>query len=250
MPTLFSLSCTHCGAGPFFTPRISRPAKIGQACSVLRREIQRDCLGTGKFARHRRHFFGLQRAQASGGQIARDAPDAGRIAAIGGDGDIDQRIVGQRPSVFQRRRHGRAAWRRRVQLDDAVMVFAQQQLAGAEHIMPRDSTPRMVPIFSASPVAGITVPGRASTTLMPARALGAPQTICSVFAVAGIDHAQPQLVGIGMFFGGDDFADDEILQPRAGIVDAFHFQPDGGQLVGDGVAHRHRCRDVLSARRG
>ena len=45
--------------------------------------------------------------------------------------------------------------------------------------MPRDSTPRMVPIFSASPDAGMTVPGRASTTLMPARALGAPQTICS-----------------------------------------------------------------------
>src|SRR6202041_4049806 len=31
MPTDFSRSCTHLGAGPFLTPRISRPSKIGQA---------------------------------------------------------------------------------------------------------------------------------------------------------------------------------------------------------------------------
>src|ERR1700727_3562748 len=31
IPTDFKRSCTHLGAGPFLTPRISRRAKIGQA---------------------------------------------------------------------------------------------------------------------------------------------------------------------------------------------------------------------------
>ena len=30
-PTEVSLRCSHSGDGPFFTPRISRPAKVGQA---------------------------------------------------------------------------------------------------------------------------------------------------------------------------------------------------------------------------
>ena len=38
-----------------------------------------------------------------------------------------------------------------------------------------------------------------------------------------------------MFFGADDLGDGEILQPRAGILDAFDFQSDAGELVGDGL---------------
>ncbi len=38
-----------------------------------------------------------------------------------------------------------------------------------------------------------------------------------------------------MFFGADDLGDGEILQPRAGILDAFHLKPDAGELVGNGL---------------
>ena len=31
-PMARSLSCSHCGEGPFFTPEISRPANIRHAC--------------------------------------------------------------------------------------------------------------------------------------------------------------------------------------------------------------------------
>ena len=48
-----------------------------------------------------------------------------------------------------------------------------------EHNMPRDSTPRMVPIFNSAPVAGMIVPGLANTAFMPACAFGAPQTTCT-----------------------------------------------------------------------
>ena len=99
--------------------------------------------------------------------------------------------------------------------------------------MPRDSTPRMVPILSASPLTGITTPGRANTAFMPVCALGAPQTTWIGAAGAGVDHAELQLVGVGMFLGRDDMGDGEILQPRAGILDRFHFETDGGELVGD-----------------
>src|SRR4029077_3699860 len=37
-----------------------------------------------------------------------------------------------------------------------------------------------------------------------------------------------------MLLGRDHIGDSEILQPRAGIFDRFHFQTDGGQLVGNG----------------
>ena len=48
--------------------------------------------------------------------------------------------------------------------------------------MPRLSTSRIFPTFSAAPVAGITVPGGAKIVRSPARAFGAPQTTCTVAA--------------------------------------------------------------------
>jgi hypothetical protein len=36
-----------------------------------------------------------------------------------------------------------------------------------------------------------------------------------------------------MLFGADDLGDDEILQARARIADAFDFQADGGELGGN-----------------
>ena len=54
-----------------------------------------DAAGVGRdFARDGLHLFGFERAQTGSRQIAGDAPDAGGVAAIGGDGDVDQRIGG------------------------------------------------------------------------------------------------------------------------------------------------------------
>ena len=46
--------------------------------------------------------------------------------------------------------------------------------------MPFDSTPRMTPFFSSTPVAGMVVPAGAKTPFMPVRALGAPHTTWTV----------------------------------------------------------------------
>ena len=249
MPTAFNRSCTHLGAGPFLTPRISRPAKIGQASLFSGVKSSAALMGEGNLPATGVTFsvFSVPRPAA-----ARSRAMPNTLAASPRLGVMETSISGslaRRPASTSAAITGAPTLAPARQLDDAVMVFAQQQFAGAEHIMPRDSTPRMVPSFRASPVAGMTVPGRASTTLMPARALGAPQTICSVVR-AGRDAAQPQLVGIGMLFGGDDFADDEILQAAPGSVTLSTSRPMAVRRSAIWSTRRRRCRDALSARRG
>ena len=64
---------------------------------------------------------------------------------------------------------------------------------------------------------GMKVPGGENTPFIPVRAFGAPHTICTGVAFAGIDHADAQTVGIGMLLGLDHVGDDEILE-RLGLV--------------------------------
>jgi hypothetical protein len=76
--------------------------------------------------------------------------------------------------------------------------------------MPRLSTPRMVPIAERDVLAGNEGAGRREHADQPARAFGAPQTTCTGFgAVAGIDHADAQPIGIGMLLGLDHPRDRE-----------------------------------------
>ncbi len=57
--------------------------------------------------------------------------------------------------------------------------------------MPIDSTPRMLDfLISMPPRPGTVVPGNASTPFMPARALGAPHTICKVSLPVSTVHTR------------------------------------------------------------
>ena len=114
--------------------------------------------------------------------------------------------------------------------------------------MPRDSTPRMLEILSASPETGMTVPGPREHALHARMRIGrAADDLHDV--VARIDHAKLELVGVGMFVRRDDMGDNEILQRRALVFDRFHFEPDARHRVGDRLARRRRSRDAPSARR-
>ena len=62
--------------------------------------------------------------------------------------------------------------------------------------MPRLSTPRIVPTSSVMFLPGMKVPGGANTLFMPVRAFGAPHTTCTGSPDAGVDHADPQAVGV------------------------------------------------------
>ncbi len=74
--------------------------------------------------RNRRRRPGLQRADPSGGEVAGDAAHREAVAAIGGDGDLDHRVIEPGPG-------GVGGAHRRVlrQFDDAGMIVAEAHLA-------------------------------------------------------------------------------------------------------------------------
>ena len=200
------------------------------------REIQRDSLGARIFARHRLHFFRFQLAQTASGQIAGDAEHAGRVAAIGRDRHIEQGIVGQEARGFERARHRLTGLGIGLELDDAVMVFAQQQFAGAAHHAARF---HIADLADLQRFAGRRN-HRAGTGQhhldAGARVGCAAHDLQRLLAVT--DRAQAQLVGIGMLVGGQHFAHHESLQGGAGIGDAFDFQSDAGKLFADDFRRR------------
>ena len=53
------------------------------------------------------------------------------------------------------------------------------------------------------------------------------------FAVAGIDLADPEPVGVRVLFGLHDTCGDKRFQSFGAVLDPFEFEPDHGQRVGD-----------------
>jgi hypothetical protein len=51
--------------------------------------------------------------------------------------------------------------------------------------------------------------------------------------VAGVDHADPQAVGVGMLFGRDHARDRERRQRFRLVLDVLDLKPDHGELVGE-----------------
>ena len=101
-----------------------------------------------------------------------------------------------------------------------------------ERIIPSEATPRSFALRSFSPP-GIRAPGRATATVWPAATLGAPQTIVAL-AVAGVDLADPQPVGVGVLLGAQHLADDEALgRGRADGADPLDLGPGHHQPLGD-----------------
>ena len=111
-----------------------------------------------------------QPAQARGREVARDAAHPEAVAAVGRELDLDHR-----PLEAQRLDRRRADLGVGGQLDDAVMLLAQLELAHRAEHADAGHAP-ITALFSTSPEAGMTEPSGANTAFMPVRALGAPQT--------------------------------------------------------------------------
>ncbi len=204
-PIARSRSCTHLGEGPFFTLRIKRPANSGQAFAVSGGKLSATVFGLAKLPGTGMHGLALERPETGGGQIARNAVDGGAVAAIGRDGDVDHRIVEAQRLGGRRADLGVVG-----QLDDAGVFVGQPQFAlrtqhaarfqaadraDLEHVAGRRDDRRRAGEHALH--AGMRV-GRAADHLHDVR--------------AGIDHAQLELVGIGMLLGRDDMADGEVAQ--------------------------------------
>jgi hypothetical protein len=99
--------------------------------------------------------------------------------------------------------------------------------------MPRDSTPRIAPIFKTSPEAGIVVPGRGKHGFHAAARIRCAADDLNRIAVADIDHADAELVRVRMLLGGDHVGDDEGREQCGLVFDAFDFEADFVQLLGN-----------------
>ena len=91
-PIAVSRFCSQSGDGPFLTPRTRRSAKAGHSDGVWPKSSvtvtgQGNSPLTGFGARS------LKRAEVGGGEIARDAVDAGAVRPVRRQVDLDHRIV-------------------------------------------------------------------------------------------------------------------------------------------------------------
>jgi hypothetical protein len=80
---------------------------------------------------------------------------------------------------------------------------------------------------------------------MPVRALGAPHTTCTGCARAGIDHANPELIGVGMLLGRDDISDRKAGQLLGAIFHPLDLEADAGERGNDLVKPRLGFEVVL-----
>ena len=171
--------------------------------------------------------IGAQAADLGGRKVPRHAAHAEAVGAVGGDVDLDHRVVDLAVVDV-----ARADRRVLGQLDDAVVVVRDQQFSlRAQHAFGAFAPDRTE--FEGKVLArDIRAHGGKHGDETGARVGGAADDVVDR-AVAGIDLTDPQLVGVGVLLGGDDPGHDEGGQ-RA-FFDLFEFKADGGQLVGDGA---------------
>ena len=198
--------------------------------------------GQGKSALHRLYDAVLEGADGGGAEIAGDAVDAGAVGPVGREIDLDHRLAerGIVSVAFPDRRVGR-------QIDDAVMVVGELQL-GFRH--------QHAAAFDAADgadgerdvLAGDEGAGRREHALHAGARVGRAAHDLDRLAVAGIDHADAQAVGVGMLLGGNDRGNHERLSTRL-VLDALDLEPDHGELVDDRRQRSSVSRCSLSQQR-
>src|SRR6516165_12553674 len=109
--------------------------------------------------------------------------------------------------------------------------------------MPRLSTSRIFPIPSVRFLPGMKAPTGEHAFHVGPR-IGRAAYYLDRLAVAGIDHAHAQPVGIGMRLGFDHTRNDERREQLRLVLNAFDFEPDHGELGGD-LIERTRGVEML-----
>ena len=174
---------------------------------------------------------GFQAADAGCREVARNAENTEAVAAIGGDRDIDDRIV--EPG---KRREGRADRRVVGELDNAFVLVADAHLAlRAQHAESGNAANRA--LFQG--YAGAR-DGRADwrENAFHARPRIRRAAHHVEHLAAGIDLADPQPIGVGVLLGGLDIGDGERRQGGAAVDHLLDLEAEHGQPVGNLVEGR------------
>ena len=190
------------------------------------RHLNRPGHGAGAGGRDRWHLQPPERAKPSRRKIPRDTTHAQRVTAIGGDGDIDHRVVHARPGRVGHADRGVGG-----QVDDAGMIVANAHLAHRQqhalglHAADFADLQRHVGAGDIEPSGG------KDALHASARIRRAAHDGVDLRAV--IDLAHPQPVGIGVLHRLDHMGDAECGQRGAAILHALEFEADHGQRIGD-----------------
>ncbi len=169
----------------------------------------------------------LELAHVGGGEIAGDAAHARAIGAIGRQVDLDHGIVEPGPLrvVFSDRRVGG-------QVDDALVIVGEAELElGDQHAAALDTAD--LADAERHVLARDVGAGRHEHARHARARIGCAADDLHRLAGAGVDHAHPQPIRIGMLLGGDHTRDGERRQYLAAIGDALDLEPDHGELVDD-----------------
>ncbi len=208
-------------------PQRKAAAERGRGAEV---ELDRARAGAGAF--HRLDRLVDELAHVGGGEVARDAVHAGAVRPVGRQLDLDHRIVEPGPfgiDLAERRVGG--------QFDDAFVVLGELHLhLGDQHAVALDAAD-----FSDAErdvLAGDVGAGRHEHAHHAALGIGRAAHDLHRIALAGIDHAHPQAVGVGMLLRFDHARDGEGREQRRLVFEVFDLEPDHGELVRDRLDRR------------
>ena len=169
----------------------------------------------------------LEFAHVGGGEIAGDAVHAGAVLPVRRQIDFQHGIAEPGPLRV-------ASAHRRIggQLHDAVVIFRNLQFRGrAQHAAAFDAPDGAD--AERDVLAGNVGAGRREhADEAGPRIRRAADHLHRRATVAGVDHADPQAVRIGMLLGRDHARDRERRQRLGLVVDVLDLEPDHGQLVG------------------
>ena len=91
----------------------------------------------------------------------------------------------------------------------------------------------MVPTVERDVLAGNEGAGRREHALHAGARIGRAAHDLDRFAVADVDHADAQAIGVRMLLGRDHRGDHERLEQAGLVLDALDLEPDHGELVDD-----------------
>ena len=181
----------------------------------------------GERAARLRRIQRFQRAEPGGGQIAGDAADTGAVLAVGRQANLDDGIA--QPERID---GGRADFGFVGQLDDAFVIVGQAHLAFGQQHAVRFLAADLA-FLQRHVDAGDIGAGRGEYALHAGPRVGRAAHHLHRVAVAVIDHADLQPVGVGVLPGGNNMRDAERGERFGAVFHAFDLEPDHRQLFDD-----------------
>ncbi len=178
---------------------------------------------------HFRDHEGFEGAEAGGGEVAGHAADGEGIAAIGGDGDLDHRVVKPGPVGVGHAERGVGR-----ELDDAGVVVADPHFARRKkHAVACHAADAAR--FQGETSAGNKGAGGGEHRLHAAAGVGRAANHRDKSTLAAIDHTGVQAIGVRVLRCLHHPGDAEGGEGGGAVFHPFHFEADGGEGGGDRV---------------